>query len=501
MRADEREIAKGLLCYPDIFKEYFGHINSKYFSYFPAKVVIICLKKYYLKYHKFPNPPELEAFIKSLEDRIEFSQNALKKEREWQAIREIIYTPLKPAKQHVLHEEQFRELLTKFLKKHVLKSRVFKLEKSIETGERVDEVLDEIKERVNKIRIEFDAGLTLDDIIQQDSYFRRGLIPTGIENLDRKLGGGLAKKEIGMIASPPGLGKSTMLYNLAYSAIEQGKPALYISLETPPEQIAVKMIRFIIPNFAGIEDDDDDKKKKKIPDPTQTQTLKMLLSNLEMDKEQEERLNQLKKLLRVKYFSPGTSVYEVVSFIESLIDKEPQFQDGLILIDYLNEIQVPRILEPWAQLEKITSILDKVVQDQEIAMWVATQANAQAEYKETFDLKDIYGSKVGATKKISFGMGLSRVKINGEKNKIKLTFFKNRLLGLAEDNSLILSYDKSTGRVEPWAIKPNEEEDKQYKENIDLNKTEELATAQGWGSDVKIKEKYLASESDDDLPF
>lgn len=66
---------------------------------------------------------------------------------------------------------------------------------------------------------------------------------TGIEELDRVLGGGFVDGEVLLLAGEPGAGKSTLLLGVANSYAKLGKTVLYSSGEESSEQIAIRADR------------------------------------------------------------------------------------------------------------------------------------------------------------------------------------------------------------------------------------------------------------------
>jgi len=66
---------------------------------------------------------------------------------------------------------------------------------------------------------------------------------SGIENLDRALGGGPVKGQVALIAGEPGIGKSTLLLQLSASLARQGKKVLYVSGEESGGQIRLRAKR------------------------------------------------------------------------------------------------------------------------------------------------------------------------------------------------------------------------------------------------------------------
>ncbi len=67
--------------------------------------------------------------------------------------------------------------------------------------------------------------------------------PSGMENLDRALGGGLVKGQVSLIAGEPGIGKSTLLLQLSSSLAKSGKRVLYVSGEESVGQINLRAKR------------------------------------------------------------------------------------------------------------------------------------------------------------------------------------------------------------------------------------------------------------------
>ena len=66
---------------------------------------------------------------------------------------------------------------------------------------------------------------------------------TGIEDLDRVLGGGLVTGSLVLLGGPPGIGKSTLLLQVAARVARTGQKVLYISGEESPRQIRMRAER------------------------------------------------------------------------------------------------------------------------------------------------------------------------------------------------------------------------------------------------------------------
>jgi DNA repair protein RadA/Sms len=62
-------------------------------------------------------------------------------------------------------------------------------------------------------------------------------IPTGMEEFDRVIGGGIVAGSSVLLGGDPGIGKSTLLLQVAGKFTERDHPSLYVSGEESPEQI------------------------------------------------------------------------------------------------------------------------------------------------------------------------------------------------------------------------------------------------------------------------
>ncbi len=76
-------------------------------------------------------------------------------------------------------------------------------------------------------------------------------LPTGVEEFDRVLGGGLVAGGVVLIGGDPGIGKSTLLLQALARLAETGQPVLYVSGEESAEQVALRAQRLQLPT-AGL---------------------------------------------------------------------------------------------------------------------------------------------------------------------------------------------------------------------------------------------------------
>ena len=69
---------------------------------------------------------------------------------------------------------------------------------------------------------------------------KAGRVNTGIPEFDRIIGGGLVPGAMVLLAGPPGIGKSTLLLQIAESMAKSGKTCLYVSGEESVQQLKLR---------------------------------------------------------------------------------------------------------------------------------------------------------------------------------------------------------------------------------------------------------------------
>jgi DNA repair protein RadA/Sms len=82
--------------------------------------------------------------------------------------------------------------------------------------------------------------------------------PTGVEELDRVLGGGIVPGAVVLLAGEPGVGKSTLLLDVAARAARTGRRVLYVTGEESAAQVRLRAgrIRALDPNLLLADETD-----------------------------------------------------------------------------------------------------------------------------------------------------------------------------------------------------------------------------------------------------
>ena len=76
-------------------------------------------------------------------------------------------------------------------------------------------------------------------VIDSKKVFQTKRISLGVPDIDEVFGGGIVAGSVCLIAGQPGIGKSTLLLQLAYNAAQTSN-VLYVSGEESPEQVQIR---------------------------------------------------------------------------------------------------------------------------------------------------------------------------------------------------------------------------------------------------------------------
>lgn len=103
--------------------------------------------------------------------------------------------------------------------------------------------VEEIKENISNLRSQISKTITPENMPKKISDIKSGdkeRYDTGLEELNRVLGGGLVKGSLTLISGDPGIGKSTLLLQTASNIAAKYGKVLYVSGEESEEQIKIR---------------------------------------------------------------------------------------------------------------------------------------------------------------------------------------------------------------------------------------------------------------------
>lgn len=231
-------------------------------------------------------------------------------------------------------------------------------------------------------------------------------ISTGFMALDRALDGGSSPGELYAVAAPPKLGKTTVLVNFAAAALEQGRRAIYYTMEVAWDILGERMDRRLL----GRDKDYVRANPGKV-------------SHL-LDRHIESTIGPGEIVIK-QFASGGAKVGDLTSHVHVLRDQE-DFYPEIIFVDYADLLRwTGRYTSERHGLNEIYTDLRGMGQEFGCSVWTATQFSKIGALKsagEATDVAESYG-KVGILDAL---IGFSQTKDERKENRGRLNLLALR---------------------------------------------------------------------------
>lgn len=225
-------------------------------------------------------------------------------------------------------------------------------------------------------------------------------VPTGVQQLDELMQGGLDKGELGMIVAPPKHGKSTALFNVGANAVLRGVKVLHVSLELKKSMVAARYdSRFFGGTMKEIQ-----KKPKKF-----YKAMKAVRAKIGPN------------LLIVQYPTKSLSMVglkAIASQIEGL---------GLIIVDYADLMRPPRHRdERRFELIDVYEGLRNLAGELELPIWTASQSSRYSVGAKVIGM-DMIAECFDKLAIVDVAIALCQTPTEAHANKMRLFLMANRL--------------------------------------------------------------------------
>lgn len=269
--------------------------------------------------------------------------------------------------------EEVQKNAFKFCKQQKLAKSIAEIQKIIEKGDLDDydkcedilkDALESGEEKDEAISVFHD----LDSVLSPDF---RNPIPTGIDGLDGKMNGGLAKSELALVLAPFGIGKTTMLTKIANHGFDLGHNVLQIFFEDNPKVIQRKHISCWT--------------KIKLNDLGEEENRAMIDDVLDLK-------NANKGYLKLRKFpSDGTTIPMIRSYIRKLASRGQK--PDILILDYIDCVAPSRSFDnEWTGEGNIMRQFETLLSEFDIAGWTAMQGNRSSIKATEVDSTMIGGS-------------------------------------------------------------------------------------------------------------
>ena len=355
----------------EFFSEIVPLLRPEFFDFPAYKNIFLGISSYYDKYRKLPSDKALPDYIMNnvsgaTDNGIDYSST----------IGEI-----NSFDRSCLHDRDFLlDTVEEFARQKAMEEAIRKAVGILNEDGDIGEVEELVK---SALLVNRNVNVGQDYFEDVSDRFRReaedsdiNRIPTVFVTHNRNLNGGLARKELAMVAAPPGVGKSLYLVNQGAQAIVDGKNVLYVSLEMSQDKIAAR--------FDSVLSD------LSIKDLKEKVFVKLKLK---------ERLNEIRDTTRgrliIKEFPTGSAnVNQLRAFLVQL-RLHKNFVPDLLIVDYLELLRPNRNIDSEYQAQqRISEELRGLGVEQDALVWTATQTNRQGRRVNIItdaELGDSYG--------------------------------------------------------------------------------------------------------------
>lgn len=236
------------------------------------------------------------------------------------------------------------------------------LENQLEQASRISQNLDSSAASLSVLT---QADLTSNLLAQLEVSDAPRSLPTGLNELDNTLGGGLENGALYVVAARPGNGKTALMMQLAHHAARTGAGTIAVfSLEMP----AVRLSDRLIASLSGISSNELRMARRG----------EMRLSPVMLERITAQAANLAN--LPLRYFdNPAVTLSQLARELRMLKSREGL---ALLCVDYLQLINVPGVLEDVKRLSDISRTLKLLARELEIPVVALSQLSRAVESRQ-----------------------------------------------------------------------------------------------------------------------
>ena len=298
--------------------------------------------------------------------------------------------------------------------------------------------------------LEFPHSL-LDVSIEFDTHIKSGKlagykpVPTGFDQLDNYLGGGLVPESLVLVGGPPGTGKTVFVLqvarNIAAAAGDNKTAACVVCFEHGEVYLYHRLLcmeSVMEGNSAGLTMDDI--RRAALRNEFGEPGLEALLETFHSAKNAWSRIVQYWERL---YLSKGHPVKTTLNVLDTYLARlRSQYATVVLFVDYLQKIPVfsPGIeLTPERQIRTVTEGLKNLALAHSVPIVAVAAADAEGLKGKRVRFEDLWGgSSVNYEPDVAIMLNPAHKAGHTRKDEVVFSIEKNRLGRTAVDNRLIL---------------------------------------------------------------
>ena len=299
--------------------------------------------------------------------------------------------------------------------------------------------------------METSFGLSFDETLGQE-YFedledrlnrcttKERPISTGLETLDRSVGGGYRKKGVFIYAAASNVGKTLMLNDAALNLVQSGNNVLYISLELTQDYISERTDA----KFAEVSMNEINAMPEKAIEKAIKKRDAILKSGKKYGK------------LYYKEYSPGSVSCNDIKALLKNLEVKKKFKADVIIIDYL------KLLKPngkvygdsnYNKYDQISIDIKALAKDHDAVMLSAVQTGRQSFGSNTVGMEDISDS-IAIAQNADVVITLAKDDTLNKEDMIRVNIAKSRFS--RNSSSFLLKVDYEYMRLVDIETKPSD---------------------------------------------
>ena len=401
-----------LLVEPEFAEKTISNLAIEYFDDPNLKRLFIIILEYYKENGKVPNLQN-QSILQAI-NKYKTPNNIIEEESLFAAIKRIELW-----NERIINKQLFYDgdIVQKQTREFIKQQEYRKIGEYILTKTKNGEIRskffnDDIQEKIQKVSHigdEEDYGTDVFDNI--DHALRkefRQTIATGVDVIDALTDGGLGKGEIGVILTPSGVGKTTLLTKIANTAYEGEKNVAQIVFEDTIEQIQRK--HFTIWSKVPLSKIDDEEQ------------------NVIVNRIAHEKATKMKgkgNLVIKKFSQENTTMMDIRKWMIGY-EKKYGIKFDILVLDYLDCLESHKKSPDRNEAELvIIKSFEALASDFNIPAWTAIQTNRSgfnAEYVEAYQT----GGSIKRVQKAHFFMSVAKTPDQKEANLASIRIIKAR---------------------------------------------------------------------------
>ena len=398
-----------ILVEPEFAEKTIPVLAVEYFDDPNLKRMFLIILEFYKEYGKTPNLQNQS--IQQAIHEFKTPNNTMEEESLFSVLKRIELWNERVLNETLMYDGDIIQKGTNnFIKQQEYRKLAEGILSKVKSGEMKNKkVIVEIEEKFQKVAVigdDEDAGSDATEGLEKalTKEFRK-TIPTGVKVIDALTGGGLGMGEMGLILTPSGVGKTTLLTMIANTARNNDKNVLQIIFEDTKEQIQRKHVTI----WTGIP-----------------------LS--ELDDRNEEALEKSNKYietlgpgrLTIKKFSQeDTTMRDVKDFIIRE-QKKHGFKFDIIVLDYLDCLESHKRTSDRNEAELvIVKAFEALAGDLNIPCWSAIQSNRSGFDAELVEAHQA-GGNIKRVQKAHFFMSVAKTPDQKEASLASIRIIKAR---------------------------------------------------------------------------